>query len=568
MRFSRTLQRGFIVCTGILLALGLVSVGIAQQDGRDVYVDDMTAELKTLTKVKLSGRVQNDLPWQIRDVEVIILVQDGVDQSDVTRTIDKIDAGKSGSFSVEKEVQNLVDASYRSGVMSFAVRSDNALDLLAHLYQTQDGVARAGIIRAFNTMTERAQDDLITCLTEPGLIANADQIVTDMLCLNGLYVAGNAGSVDALLTLIVRYDTDLLDLGLFLELSVAESDTILTELKLIELLSDQGTVTRDLVGHTLQRMGDEALPPLVRATGSDDPQVRSVALSMLDWLDTSAAPDLLAVEDNSVQKALVAAMIDVGYPGAVAPVLELAVADNEVKEVADAAFENLHPDLEAELVNALQHPRVEVVDYAEELLTQHADRLSDTLQASWDAQLGTTPHQDDPQALIAGLRAHADELIAAQAEAQFEISEALYQAGDCAAATEALLVMFEIRTTTPHMETSLDIVTCQTDALIEAGDYNAALELGQHMLTLLPDDATIRANLSEWHTALGDRAPSDAEALDHYRAALDYTPDALTTHRKLRDLVLGANLAYLAVGALFLVILIGFNTLRRHSYEE
>ncbi len=417
-------------------------------------------------------------------------------------------------------------------------------------------------------MTERAQDDLITCLTEPGLIANADQIVTDMLCLNGLYVAGNADSVEALLALIVRYDADLLDLGLFLELSVAESDTILTELKLIELLSDQGTVTRDLVGHTLEQMGDEALPPLVRATGSDDLQMRSVARSMLDWLGIAAAPDLLAVENDSVQKALVAAMIDVGYPGAVAPVLELAVDDNGVKEVADAAFENLHTDLEAELVSTLQHPRVEVVDYAEQLLIRHADRLSDTLHASWDAQLGTTPPQDDPLALIAGLRAHADALIEAQAEAQFEISAALYEAGDCAAATEALLVMFEIRTTTPHMDTTLAILTCQTDALIEAGDYHAALELGQHMLTLLPDDAALRANLSEWHTALGDRAPSDAEALDHYRAALDYTPDALTTHRKLRDLVLGANLAYLAVGGLFLAILISFSTRKRHSYEE
>jgi hypothetical protein len=73
----------------------------------------------------------------------------------------------------------------------------------------------------------------------------------------------------------------------------------------------------------------------------------------------------------------------------------------------------------------------------------------------------------------------------------------------------------------------------------------------------------VRGRLVNWHTAEGDRLTDDEKSADHYRAALEYAPDSLPIHHKLRDMVIAANPIYLIFGFIFLIGAIGLSSYRR-----
>jgi tetratricopeptide (TPR) repeat protein len=553
------MRRGKPLFLSVLLLALVLLAGKAhgQQFGESVYVADSAGMKTDMGDIIVSGKVFNTLPWDVTDVEVTVIFDQGVDlQSDV---VERIPAGEEESFRLVKEQSPYLQR-YVAVVTQYTVQSNDVQELIRrYRVAAGDAVLQKAIQQAFSSMSDPAGPLLLRQISvdsrADGEVSLA-QMLDDLMCLEGIRHLADASAVGPVLDLLAWYDrNDAIDLWPVKSEIAQETFTVVGALPILSGF-DLSTVTMDqLVGSVLLEIGGPGVPELLRYATHDNRLVKNTVQALLDELDKASVEALLSEPDPEVLREIVLALGDSGRVDAVVPLLELAYQDERLSDAVDQSLKQMGVAAIPHLVPALQHTHLAVADCAERILRSGTVATVPALQEALSEQgLATAADDRDVDSLVTTLRAWADTAIEEKMEAAFERGWDSYRAGDCEAAYQHVEAMQAIRDApSRHTREVAQVCICRAVQLADARDYDQAVELALQAEGLDPQNGAIRLDVGRiYHTWAHDEyeAGHPDEAVELLQLAIERDPANLSARQFMGRLVLRGSLLYLAIGAI------------------
>lgn len=558
------MRRGKPIFLSILLLALLLLAGKAhgQLFGESVYVADSAGMKTDAGDIVVSGKVFNTLPWDVTEVEVTVIFDQGVDLQ--SHVVERISVGEEEPFRLVKEKSPNLQT-FVAVVTQYTVQSDDVQDLLRMYRVSADEVVlQEAIQRAFSSMTDQARPLLLTQISvhsrADGEVSLA-QMLDDLMCLEGIRQVGDASAVGPVLDLLAWYDRNDA-IGLWpVKFEIAqESFSVAGALPILSGF-DLSAVTMDqLVGRVLLEIGGPGVPELLRYANHDNLLVKNTVQTLLVELDKTSVEALLSEPDPDVLREIVLALGESGRVEAVVPLLELAYQDESLGNAVDQGLKQMGIAAIPHLVIALQHTHLAVADRAERILRSETMATVPALQEALSEQgLATAVDDGGVDSLVTTLRVWADTTIAEKMEAAFERGWASYQAGDCEAAYRHIEAMHAIRdTVSRHTRDVAQVCICRAEQLADARSYDQAIDLALQAEGLDPENPAIRLGVARiYHTWALDEyeAGHSGEAAELLQLTIERDPANLSVRQFMGRLVLRGNLLYLAIGAILVFVI-------------
>lgn len=531
----------------------------AQEDHDSLYLQDIQGTKDDKGNIAIIGKVVNPLPWPVADVEVTVMFEEDAAQPLSQTKISSVSAGGSSLFAITRSNAAGLQH-FRSGVTDFSVVSEDVAALLTRYKTSQNIVLRTGIAQAFNGMKAPTLVALLDCIdvAQRGAAVALDQWQNDLLCMDGLAAVGDSRAVQPLLDLASWYDSQ--DLGNLLA-SERELDsnllTPLTALSVMKALPESKDTMAGLVEAALAQIGEDAAPELLQASTSGQLLTRDIASRVLATLHKDSAEALLADQDPARLTKIVTMLGKLGRQDAVIPLLELAHAQPGLRQAVEDSLIQIGAGGVPGLVTALQHHTGAVAEHAEAVLRRQCPAIQGELGRELAASGGTVTGQNC-LALVAALKARADEQIDTRIDQAFAVVQKEFQAGDCVSLGPAVAALTAIRDTSArHDQEMPPILACMAKAMADQGDYEQALAYGVQADHLAPGNQDLQVQLADWLTVRGQtqaKRGDTTQALATLRAARQRVPAHREAMEAYGHIVLSANLIYLLVGALLALI--------------
>jgi len=561
-----------LIGIAMLLAMSMPTDMAGQDSLSPLYIEDLQGTKTESGTVLVTGKVVNPLPWDAVDVEVTVLFEQDLQDPLASQIIGRIPAGKSAGF-VIKKTSKFTLRTFRTGITSYTLRSDDVPGLLDLYHITDNPVLQVAIVRAFHQMGTEALPALLASIDVANRPApvSLEQIHADLMCLDALTALGDPRAVQPVLELLAWYDqNNEMSLTLLKDEILLDPYSPISELSILEGFDFQDGSLDDLVGAALVSVGTSGIPHLIRATNSDSPAVREIAQTTLAELNKVTVDALLDESDPMVLADIIAALGEIRRGDAIIPLLELAHDAPSLLDAVDSSLLEMGSASVPGLVSALRHPIGAIADHAEHILREEANEVVPELrQALRDQGQPAPADANNADALVTTLRDRADAQINAEIDAIFERGWALFQTGDCAGAVEAMDAMFAVRdNTTRHAAQAARVYQCQARTLAETKAYSQAITLGLQAEQLNPDSEVIRTDLTNWFIAQGQveyNARHWEEAAAQFQFALERDATNLAARRSFGRVILSANLSYMLVGVVCLAVFIVVSSYRSRT---
>ncbi len=284
-------------------------------------------------------------------------------------------------------------------------------------------------------------------------------------------------------------------------------------------------VVAELVREALLRIGDPAVPALVRAARRGSAGARALATGVLHALGRSTARTQLSLGDRRLQLEVVRALGEVGGADAVAALAELlSTRDRWVRKSALAALERIGPEAIEPLIAALSVPDVETRRATVQALVG-VGRADPRGLATAARRYGLTPQAGEgPEALVGRLAEHLAAAARARWAGELERGLELARQGR---SDEAFRLLDRVYAADPLLYMGAagpisEAYARRARDLLGRGNYDAAAEtarIGRSVAASREADELIelaQLELARGYLALG--------ALDRAEAALDAIP--------------------------------------------
>lgn len=557
-----------------LLLASSVSFVKAQSNSSALYPVNINGA-RVENKILITGQVKNDSPWVAKDVKVIALFKEVMISG--TTTVSAVASGGSSDFVIALDYKQGM-ASFITYVSEYSIQSDDVNGLLAgYSKASKDSILQNAIPKAFSKMTTAARPALIKCvdLTARPAKSPANQtLLNDLMCLEGLRVMGDSNSAKAMLDLLAWHETQKsLDLvGIRTEMQT-QANSPLKSFPVLTGLSGAEINLKTVLARALRSMDPAIVPVLLRAKQNSSPAVSQAANDVLVYLRKDTWKNLLDENNPAILKEILGIIQEMGRSETVGLLLSLSESERGKPFVAqvDTCILSFRANAVQPLVDALEDPNLSVIDHAERLLRLLAPNNLPAVQTAFTRRGLPLPSASlGPDEMISALRKNADAAVQTRIEVEFARGWQLYQQGDCAGAVNVFKNLFALRLELPAYASRLaQAYDCYAVDLYQHKQLDQALALAEQAFRLDALNPGIQVHLQNLYNTLAQsyvEAGNFDKAKATWYRVLDQDPDDPIARQGLGNLVLRQNGIYLALGAVFALILLVASA-RAHPLE-
>lgn len=441
-----------------------------------------------------TGQVRNNLPWDVRDVNILVFFPD--QDIETSTTIDFIGAGEQADFTAVLSYKEGLDR-YVAYASDYRFQTNDVAGLLERFWAANDDfVFRKVAPTVFSRMTPSAWDGLGVCIAvgpRGSDYPNIETILNDLMCLEGLRAAGRANEAQEVLDLLAWYEAqeaqELFEIQLLL---AQDAITVLDSFPILSGMNAEELNMSILVERSLRGMGSSAMEALFQALNSESLLVQQVAEKLLAGTGENA---LISTFDEADIKAFSELLIYLQESGRAESTVQLleafeALEDEDTRSKITQTILGFGPSAVPYLVESLAHPSLQVVANAERLLLGLGEQsLPALVQAAESAGI-SMEGTEDVQAYIERLRENADAQILMRIETVYLEGARLVAAEDCAGAVNFYHGLFNIRYPLPQYgEEVTQAYLCLAEESKDAKRYDQARSYFEEALRLFPESA-------------------------------------------------------------------------------